>query len=302
MAIFRGLLVKVCERLLVFLLLLAKFLLLLTGRFPAVCESIYGGTESEDKTYPVRELHRGHRLSPSLLHRVVHLKAVCKILYGVYERSKEKADGRENHADELHSSVEQGRGFGGESCPCGIYKHYHIVGGDGGDTCDNLAAVLDEEIHHSRQCFERDSRRRNYKPHHRLQFLTEFHGQSVDAVLRLVELRLNGVVLHLELLVDGCSLLEGFIGDKLLTLDLVDMVGERRECGYGTRAVLAHVFEHRREDIHVAGTFEGRKKLDQGGIHIGFYEIGEFLHVHAGDTGILGRVLINPHNNLRESR
>ena len=75
-----------------------------------------------------------------------------------------------------------------------------------------------------------------------------------------------------------------------------------RERGDCTGAVLAHILEHRREDIHRAGLFESRKELDQGGIHIRFDEIGEFLHIHTGDTGVFSRVLVDADNNLRESR
>ena len=182
-----------------------------------------------------------------------------------------------------------------------IYDHNSVVCRNRHDTGDNLSAVLDEEIHHSREGFERDCRGRNHESHHRLQFLAQFDGNFVYALLGFFQTGHDSIVLHVKLLVDRGGLGESLVSDELLRLDLVDMIGECRERGDSTGAVLAHVLEHRREDIHVAGLFEGRKKLDQGGIHIGFDKVGEALHIYPCDTGVLGRVLIDADNNLRES-
>ena len=183
-----------------------------------------------------------------------------------------------------------------------IYNHNGVVGRDCNDPRDNLAAILDEEVHHSREGFERDCRGRNHEAHHRLQFLAQFDGKFVYSLLGFFQTGHDSIVLNVKLPVDRGGLGESLVSHELLRLDLVDMIGERRERRYGTGAVFAHILEHRREDIHVAGLFESREELDQGGVHIGFNQISELLHIHPGDTGILGRVLIDTDNNLRESR
>ena len=138
--------------------------------------------------------------------------------------------------------------------------------------------------------------------HERVKTLTEFNLQLVCGVFTLIESSLHGVVLNIKLDGDGGSFLEGLVSGLLLSLDLVYMGGECGESGDGARAILAHILEHRREDVHASGLLQGFEEQNESAVCVLFEHCCEFLDLEPCDIRIFGRVLHHADKDLRESR
>ena len=126
----------------------------------------------------------------------------------------------------------------------------------------------------------------------RQQLTTQFHGHLMELLLTFVQVSLNGVVHHTELLHHAVAFLVCFGSQSLTLADIVDLVchsGEHTDC---TGTVQSHVIEHLHHRLRIL-TAQTVGQIEDCLVGILIQEPCELLHFHAGDTCKLLRVRLH---------
>ena len=137
-------------------------------------------------------------------------------------------------------------------------------------------------------------------PHNRHEFLTESNSHLLKAFACFVKPCLYCCVLHVKLLCDRSSFLKGFLRFLLLPDDHIDVSGKSGDHSGRSCSVLAHVFEHRGEDINTSKVVQALYQHEQTLVGGSAQCLIELFKVKPRGGGNLVRVLEQVHDEFRQ--